>query len=103
MLWCPCRALKAEADAQRAVEREKQREMLKDIKEKSKADKEKQKQVGHCSWLVWHSRGGAAASVSCSSQHPSHFRAGADGAPGGASTTWLCNTVLCSIVKWLHC
>jgi hypothetical protein len=27
------------------VEREKQREMLKDIKEKSKADKEKQKQV----------------------------------------------------------
>lgn len=43
---CPCRALKAEADAQRGVEREKQREMLKDLKEKSKADKEKQKQVG---------------------------------------------------------
>jgi hypothetical protein len=41
-----CRALKAEADAQRGVEREKQREMLKDLKEKSKADKEKQKQVG---------------------------------------------------------
>lgn len=41
------RALKAEADAQRAVEREKQREMLKDLKEKSKADKEKQKQVRH--------------------------------------------------------
>jgi hypothetical protein len=41
-----CRALKVEADAQRAVEREKQREMLKDLKERSKADKEKQKQVG---------------------------------------------------------
>jgi F0F1-type ATP synthase membrane subunit b/b' len=39
-------ALKAEADAKRAVEREKQREMLKDMKEKNKADKEKQKQVG---------------------------------------------------------
>jgi uncharacterized membrane protein YukC len=40
------RAKKAEQDAKRGVEREKQREMLKDIKEKSKADKEKQKQVG---------------------------------------------------------
>lgn len=96
MLWCPCRALKAEADAQRAVEREKQREMLKDLKEKSKADKEKQKQVGHSS-------GGAAASVSSSSQHLSNFRAGAGGAPRGASTAWLCNTVLCRIVNWLHC
>lgn len=46
MLVRVCRALKAEADAQRAVDREKQREMLKDLKEKSKADKEKQKQVG---------------------------------------------------------
>jgi hypothetical protein len=48
--------MKAEADAQRAVEREKQREMLKDLKEKSKADKEKQKQVGS---------GTAAAAVWC--------------------------------------
>jgi alkylated DNA nucleotide flippase Atl1 len=40
------RVLKAEGDALRAVEREKQREMLKDLKEKSKADKENQKQVG---------------------------------------------------------
>jgi uncharacterized iron-regulated membrane protein len=39
------RAKKAEQDAKRGVEREKQREMLKDIKERSKADKEKQKQV----------------------------------------------------------
>eukprot|EP00775_Hariotina_reticulata_P007967 gene7967-8165_t len=39
------RALKAEADARRAVEREKQREMLKDLKEKNKADKERQKQA----------------------------------------------------------
>lgn len=43
------RAKKAEGDAKRAMEREKQREMLKDIKEKSKADKEKQKQVRR--WL----------------------------------------------------
>lgn len=54
-----CRALKAEADAQRGVEREKQREMLKDLKEKSKADKEKQKQVGCAvagrrAWLPGH-------------------------------------------------
>lgn len=54
------RAKKAEQDAQRGVEREKQREMLKDIKEKSKADKEKQKQVrcagcccGTVAVLVW--------------------------------------------------
>lgn len=40
------KALKAEAEAKRAVEKEKQREMLKGIKEKAKEDKEKQKQVG---------------------------------------------------------
>jgi len=54
---CVCvsdRALKAEADAQRAVEREKQREMLKDLKEKSKADKEKQKMVSCVQWLLVH-------------------------------------------------
>lgn len=49
--WIACwflvlRAIKTESDAQKAVEREKQREMLKDLKEKSKADKERQKQVG---------------------------------------------------------
>jgi hypothetical protein len=51
------RAKKAEQDARRGVEREKQREMLKDIKEKSKADKEKQKQVRGARF------GGAAVAV----------------------------------------
>lgn len=54
------KALKVEAEAKRAVEREKQREMLKGIKEKAKEDKEKQKQVGDmidvvllgCSWAT---------------------------------------------------
>jgi intergrase/recombinase len=42
------RAVKAEADASRAVEREKQREMLRDIKEQARLDKDKAKQVRIC-------------------------------------------------------
>lgn len=67
-----CRALKVEADAQRAVEREKQREMLKDLKERSKADKEKQKQVGagddwsmHMSLALPHACPGRGRCVRC--------------------------------------